>query len=328
MKKSRLWVGFVALFLMFITAGCSNQASEKSSADYNTLMNQGKEYVDDHSYSKAEDKFEQAHQIKATKESKAYADQADKMDDAYDSIHDYKFKTALNTLNKVKEKNNGYSVMTTQAKSLYNTIDEVDNNIKNEINPLYKQAKAAYQNKNYSDAENLCTQILDLPYLDGQYAKYYKQIKNNVKNLLNDAKDAAGDSKSSNSKSSNKDTDTNNSGNENETDTNSGSQSSDSTNSSVANSSSSSNSNSSNSSTTSSQSNSSSASNSSNNMTVGGQAVTARVVAQVREKLSSIGVNTSSWSDQDVANFMNSAAQNGHTTIDSYTQSDVNNFTK
>ena len=308
MKKSRLWVGFVALFLMFITAGCSNQASEKSSADYNTLMNQGKEYVDDHSYSKAEDKFEQAHQIKATKESKAYADQADKMDDAYDSIHDYKFKTALNTLNKVKEKNNGYSVMTTQAKSLYNTIDEVDNNIKNEINPLYKQAKAAYQNKNYSNAENLCTQILDLPYLDGQYAK-----------------DAAGDSKSSNSKSSNKDTDTNNSGDENETDTNSGSQSSDSTNSSVANSS---NSNSSNSSTTSSQSNSSSASNSSNNMTVGGQAVTARVVAQVREKLSSIGVNTSSWTDQDVANFMNSAAQNGHTTIDSYTQSDVNNFTK
>ena len=63
-------------------------------------------------------------------------------------------------------------------------------------------------------------------------------------------------------------------------------------------------------------------------MTVGGQAVTARVIAQVRDRLSAMGVSTASWSDQDVVNFMNSAAKNGHTTIDSYTQSDVNNFNK
>lgn len=309
MKKSKLWVGFIALFLVFITAGCSSQAGKTPSSDYNTLMSQGKDYVDDHSYSKAEDKFEQAHQIKATKESKAYADQAEDMDNAYDSIHDYEFSEALTTLNKVQDKNNGYSVMSKQAKSLYNTIYEVNSNIKNEINPLYKKAKLAYQNNDYSDAEDLCTQILDLPYLNGKYAKYYKQIKNDVKDLLNDAKDAAGDSKSSNkSSNSNKDTDTNSNSSEN---SNSSSNQSSTSNSSSSN-----------------NASNSASSSSSNNMTVGGQAVTARVVAQVRDKLASIGVNTSSWSDQQVVNFMNSAAQNGHTTIDSYTQSDVNNFNK
>ncbi|QNQ81012.1 hypothetical protein [Lactobacillus sp. PV034] len=301
MKKSRLWAGLVALLLVFVTTGCANNASKTSSADYNTLMSQGKDYVDDQNYSKAEDKFEQAHQIKATKESKAYADQAEDMNDAKDSISDYEFGAALKDLNKAQTKNNGYAVMTKQAKKLYNTIDEVNNNIKNEINPLYRKAKNAYKNNDYSETEELCNQILDLPYLNGKYAKYYKQIKSDVKDLLNDAQDAAGDSDSSSSKKSNS--------NNSSEDTNS-------------------NEDAQTSSKNSSSSNQASSSNNGNSMTVGGQAVTARVIAQVREKLGSIGVNTSSWTDQDVANFMNSAAQNGHTTIDSYTQSDANNFTK
>lgn len=318
MKKSKLWVSLIAIFLVFITAGCSTQTGSNSSNDYNTLMSQGKDYVDDHNYSKAEDKFDQAHQIKATKESKAYAEQADSMAEAYDSIHEYDFTDALTDLNKAQDKGNGYAVMTKQAKGLYSTIDEVNNNIKNEIKPLYKKAKTAYKNGNYSEAEELCTQILDLPYLNGKYAKYYKQVKDNAKDLLNDAKDAAGDSKSSNSKksNSNKDADTNDNSDE---DSNSDSQSS---------SSKSNSSNSSSKSNNSSSSTSSSASSSSNNMTVGGQAVTPRVIAQVRDKLQSVGVNTSSWSDQQVVNFMNSAAQEGHTTIDSYTQKDANNFNK
>ena len=263
MKKSRLWAGLVALLLVFVTAGCTNNAGKTSSADYNTLMSQGKDYVDDQNYSKAQDKFEQAHQIKATKESKAYASQAGDMDDAKDSISDYEYSSALKDLNKAQTKSNGYAVMTKQAKKLYNTIDEVNNNIKNEINPLYRKAKTAYKNNEYSEAEDLCTQILDLPYLNGKYA-----------NISNDSNSNETANSSSNNSSSNQ------------------------------------------------------TAASSNSMTVGGQAVPARVVAQVREKLGSIGVSTSSWSDQDVVNFMNSAAQNGHTTIDSYTQSDVNNFNK
>lgn len=296
MKKSRLWAGLVALLLVFVTAGCTNNAGKTSSADYNTLMSQGKDYVDDQNYSKAQDKFEQAHQIKATKESKAYASQAGDMDDAKDSIGDYEYSAALKDLNKAQTKSNGYAVMTKQAKKLYNTINEVNNNIKNEINPLYRKAKTAYKNNEYSEAEDLCTQILDLPYLNGKYAKYYKQIKSDVKDLLNDAQDAAGDSKSSSNKS-----DSNNSNESNSNETTNSSSNNSSSNQTAA---------------------------SSNSMTVGGQAVPARVVAQVREKLGSLGVSTSSWSDQDVVNFMNSAAQNGHTTIDSYTQSDVNNFNK
>lgn len=288
MKKSKLWLALVAVFVVLVGAGCShNSNSSSNNGDYTTYMNRGKDYVDSKEYSKAEDQFEKAHEVKATDESKIYADQADEMADAKDDISEYEFTSALKSLNKVIYKNNGYSVMVKQAKKLYKTIDEVNNNIKNEIDPLYDQAQTAFKNKDYQQAEELCTQILNLPYIN---TKYYKQIRNDVKDLLNDAQDANDDSDSDSSSKKNS------SNKEN------------------------SNSNNSNSSTN-------SASNS-NSMTVGGQAVTARVIAQVRERLASLGASTSAWSDQDVVNFMNQAAQNGHTTIDSYTQSDVNNFNK
>lgn len=298
MKKSKIWVALVALFVVLVGAGCSKQSN--SSGDYSTLMKQGKTYVADEKYSQAEDKFEQAHQVKATDESDVYAKQANHMSDAKDSISEYNFSEALKDLNKVVYANNGYSVMTNRAKKQYKKISRVQSNIKNEINPLYDNAKSAYKDGNYQQAEQYCIQILDLPYING---KYYKQIRNKVNDLLDDAKDANGDSKSdenSSSKTNNSNSNEENNSSDTEKDTNNSSNSS----------------------------NANSSSSNSNNMTVGGQAVTARVIAQVRDKLSSMGVSTSSWSDQDVVNFMNSAAKNGHTTIDSYTQSDVNNFNK
>lgn len=300
MKKSKIWLALVALFVVLVGAGCSNQSSSSNSSnDYSTLMKQGKDYVADAKYSQAESKFEAAHKVKATTESKVYADQADDMSDAKDDISEYDFGDALESLNKVIYANNGYSVMTNRAKKQYKTISRVQSNIKNEINPLYKNARNAYNNGNYQQAEQYCTQILDLPYING---KYYKQIRNKVSDLLNDAKDA---NNYSDSNSSSNKTNSNNNSDKDDNDA-------DDAQSSSSNNSSSSNQSSSN----------------FNNMTVGGQAVPARVIAQVRDKLSSMGVSTSSWSDQDVVNFMNSTAQNGHTTIDSYTQSDVNNFNK
>lgn len=292
MKKSKLWVALAALFVVLVGAGCSNNSSSSSSSssNYSSLMREGKNFVAQKKYSQAEDKFEDAHDAKATTESKAYADQAEEMADAQDEISEYEFSSALKDLNKAITINNGYSVMVKQAKNQYKTISRVNNNIKNEINPLYRRARAAFNNNNYSQAQELCTQILDLPYIN---TKYYKQIRNKVEDLLQDAQDANSDSSS-----------------------NSSNEASTSQSSSAASSSSSTN------------NNSSSNSGSTNNMTVGGQAVTARVIAQVRDKLSSIGVDTSAWNDQEVVNFMNSAANNGHTTIDSYTQSDVNNFLK
>lgn len=292
MKKSKLWVALAALFVVLVGAGCSNNSSSSSSSssNYSSLMREGKNFVAEKKYSQAEDKFEDAHDAKATTESKAYADQAEEMADAQDEISEYEFSSALKDLNKAITINNGYSVMVKQAKNQYKTISRVNNNIKNEINPLYRRARAAFNNNNYSQAQELCTQILDLPYIN---TKYYKQIRNKVEDLLQDAQDANSDSSS-----------------------NSSNEASTSQSSSAASSSSSTN-NSSNSN-----------SGSTNSMTVGGQAVPARVIAQVRDKLSSIGVDTSAWNDQEVVNFMNSAANNGHTTIDSYTQSDVNNFLK
>lgn len=290
MKKSKLWLALVGLFILLVGAGCSNNSanSTKSDSNYTSLMSQGKDYVADKEYSQAQNKFNDAHNAKATAEAKTYAKQAGNMVDVQDEISEYNFKAALKKLDKVINADNGYSVMNNQAKKLDKKISKVQDNLTNEVNPLYKQAKAAYQDNNYDNAVSLCQQILDLSYING---KYYQEAKNDTKDLLAQAKAKAK---------------TNSSANNNSTDTNSN------------------NSNSSNQSS----SNSSNSSSSSNNMTVGGQAVPERVVAQVRNQLSSLGVNTSSWSDQDIVNFMNAAAKNGHTTIDSYDKNDVNSFQK
>ena len=311
MKKSKLWIATVALFTMFTVTGCSSQAgsSNSSQSTYTALMSAGKKAVKAKNYKKAQEKFAAANKEKNTKESKAYAEQAEQLNKAANSIDKYNYNSSLTELTKAIGQRNGYSLMTSQAKKLYNTVDEVQNNLDNELTPLYRKAQAAFENGDYDKAENYATQVLSMPYLDGQYKDYYADIRQDAERLLDKAKSKNGDSneadtnkksdaddKSSSNKSSSKDVD-------------SSSSSSDDKSSSAS-------------------SSSSSESSSSDSMMVDGQAVTPNIIAQVRAKLNDIGADTSNWSDQDVVNFMQSASNNGHTTIDSYTQSDVENYNK
>lgn len=184
MKRSKLGVAITAFFITFLAVGCSNTSSNNSSNSgsdkYTTYMNQGKDAASSQQYEAAEEKFEDAHDVKATSESKTYADQAGNMKDAKEKIREYEFKDALGELDKVANKTNGYSVMTKQAAKLYKTINKVQDHIKNDINPLYKQAKISYRDGNYQSTIDSCDQILDLPYIN---SKYYKKVKKNVKHL-------------------------------------------------------------------------------------------------------------------------------------------------
>lgn len=350
MKRSKLGVAITAFFITFLAVGCSNTSSSNSSNNgsdkYTTYMNQGKDAASSQKYETAEEKFEDAHDVKATSESKAYADQAGDMKDAKEEIREYEFKDALGELDKAANKTNGYSVMTKQASKLYKTIDKVQDHITHDINPLYKQAKLSYRDNDYQAAVESCDQILDLPYVNG---KYYKKVKKNVKHLrkvanakLNgedvnddidtDNLDANDDDEATTShkQSTSSKSSSSNSGNTNSSTTaNSNQNSSNSTNTQNSNEASkqSSHTNASSNNAASSNSDTTSSSNSDNSgMMINGQTVTGRVIAQTRNQLSSIGVDTSSWSDQEVVNFMRSAANNGHTTIDSYTKQDVENF--
>lgn len=350
MKRSKLGVAITAFFITFLAVGCSNTSSNNSSNNssdkYTTYMNQGKDAASSQKYETAEEKFEDAHDVKATSESKAYADQAGDMKDAKEEIREYEFKDALGELDKAANKTNGYSVMTKQASKLYKTIDKVQDHITHDINPLYKQAKLSYRDSDYQAAVESCDQILDLPYING---KYYKKVKKNVKHLrkvanakLNgedvnddidtenlDANDDDEATTSHKQSTSSKSSSSNSSKTNSNTTSNSNQNSSNSTNTQNSNEASkqSSHTNASSNNAANSNSNTNSSSNSDNSgMMINGQTVTSRVIAQTRNQLSSIGVDTSSWSDQEVVNFMRSAANNGHTTIDSYTKQDVENF--
>ena len=312
MKKSKLWIATVALFTMFTVAGCSSQAgsSNSSQSTYTALMSAGKKAVKAKNYKKAQEKFAAANKEKNTKESKAYAEQAEQLEKASNSIDKYNYNSSLTELTKAIGQRNGYSLMTSQAKKLYNTVDEVQNNLDNELTPLYRKAQAAFESEDYDKAENYATQVLSMPYLDGQYKDYYNDIRQDAERLLDKAKCKNGDS--------------------NEADTNKKSDSDDKSSSKSSSSSedvdSSSSSSDDKSSSDSSSKSSDSSSSSSDSMMVDGQAITANTIAQARAKLNDIGADTSNWSDQDVVNFMQSASNNGHTTIDSYTQSDVENY--
>lgn len=352
MKRSKIGVAITTFFITFLAVGCSNPSSNNSSNSgsdkYTTYMNQGKDAASRQKYETAEDKFEDAHDVKATSESKAYADQAGNMKDAQEEIREYEFKDALGELDKAANKTNGYSVMTKQASKLYKTIDKVQDHITNDINPLYKKAKLSYRDGDYQAAVKSCDQILDLPYIN---SKYYKKVKKNVKHLrkvanaklngenVNDDIDTENldandddEATTSNKQSSNSKSSSSNSSNTNNTSSSSNKSSSNSNSSNsqdntAASQKSSATSSSSNSAANNNNSNTNSSSTSSNDsMMINGQTVTGRVISQTRNQLSSIGVDTSSWSDQKVVDFMRSAANSGHTTIDSYTKQDVENF--
>lgn len=263
------------------------------------------------------------------------------MKDAQEEIREYEFKDALGELDKAANKTNGYSVMTKQAAKLYKTINKVQDHITHDINPLYKQAKLSYRDGNYQATVKSCDQILDLSYING---KYYKKVKKNVKHLrkvanaklngedvnddidtenldANDDDEATTSHKSTSSKSnSSNNSNTNTSSNSSQNNSNTANTQNNSAASKQSSHTTTSNSNANNS------SNTNSSSNSNSGMMIDGQTVTGRVIAQTRNQLSSLGVDTSSWSDQKVVNFMRSAANNGHTTIDSYTKQDVENF--
>ena len=263
------------------------------------------------------------------------------MKDAQEEIREYEFKDALGELDKAANKTNGYSVMTKQAAKLYKTINKVQDHITHDINPLYKQAKLSYRDGNYQATVESCDQILDLSYING---KYYKKVKKNVKHLrkvanaklngedvnddidtdnldANDDDEATTSHKSTSSKSnSSNSSNTNTSSSSNQSNSNTANTQNNSAASKQSSHATTSNSNANNS------SNTNSSSNSNSGMRIDGQTVTGRVIAQTRNQLSSLGVDTSSWSDQKVVNFMRSAANNGHTTIDSYTKQDVENF--
>lgn len=300
MKKAKLLAATVALGAMLTTTACSNQAAPNSNSDsYTALMSAGKKAAKAQNYDEAKEKFDQASKIKNTTEAKAYAEQAEQLDKAKTSINSYNYENSLSNLNSAIGQKGGYSVMTEQAKKLYGIAEEVQNNLDNELTPLYKKAQNALDNQDYDQAQEYATEILSQPYLDGQYKEYYTDIRTKAQNILEKAKKQSDESTDS-SKSS-KDKESSKSSND---ESSTSSSSSEDTNS------------------------SSSSSESSSSDTIDGQAVTSRTINQVRAKLDDIGANTSSWSDQDVINFMKSAADNGHTTIDSYTQSDVDSYNK
>ena len=344
MKRSKIGVAIMAFFITLFAVGCSNSSNSSSnngSDKYTTYMSQGKDAASSQKYEAAEEKFEDAHDVKATSESKAYADQAGAMKDAQEEIREYEFKDALGELDKAANKTNGYSVLTKQAAKLYKTINKVQDHITHDINPLYKQAKLSYRDGNYQATVESCDQILDLSYING---KYYKKVKKNVKHLrkvanaklngedvnddidtdnldANDDDEATTSHKSTSSKSnSSNSSNTNTSSSSNQSNSNTANTQNNSAASKQSSHATTSNSNANNS------SNTNSSSNSNSGMMIDGQTVTGRVIAQTRNQLSSLGVDTSSWSDQKVVNFMRSAANNGHTTIDSYTKQDVENF--
>ena len=301
MKKAKLLAATVALGAMLTTTACSNQAAPNSnSSSYTALMAAGKKAAKAQNYDEAKEKFNQASKVKNTTEAKAYAEQAEQLDKAKTSINSYDYENSLSNLNSAIGQKSGYSVMTDQAKKLYGIAEEVQNNLDNELTPLYKKAQSALDHQDYDQAQEYATEILSQPYLDGQYKEYYTDIRTKAQSILEKAKNQSNDSSNStNSSKSSKDEESSSS----EQDSSSSSSSEDTTS-------------------------SSSSSETTSDDTVDGQAVTSRTINQVRAKLDDIGANTSSWSDQDVINFMKSAADNGHTTIDSYTQNDVDSYNK
>ena len=70
MKRSKLGIAITAFFITFLAVGCSNTSSNNSSNsgfDKNTTyMNQGKDAASSQKYETAEEKFEDAHDVKAT----------------------------------------------------------------------------------------------------------------------------------------------------------------------------------------------------------------------------------------------------------------------
>ncbi|QNQ81741.1 hypothetical protein FP435_07180 [Lactobacillus sp. PV037] len=301
MKKAKLLAATVALGAMLTTTACSNQAAPNTnSSSYTALMAAGKKAAKAQNYDEAKEKFDQASKIKNTTEAQAYAEQAAQLDQAKTSINNYNYESSLSSLNSAIGQKGGYSVMTDQAKKLYGIAEEVQNNLDNELTPLYKKAQTALDSQNYDQAQEYATEILSQPYLDGQYKEYYTDIRAKAQNILDKAKKESNNNETSSSSAKDK--------------SSSKSSSEESTSSSSS-------------SSEDSSSSSSSATNSSDD-TIDGQAVTSRTINQVRAKLDDIGADTSSWSDQDVINFMKSAANSGHTTIDSYTQSDVDNYNK
>ena len=84
MKRSKIGVAIMAFFITLFAVGCSNSSNSSSnngSDKYTTYMSQGKDAASSQKYEAAEEKFEDAHDVKATSESKAYADQAGAMKD-------------------------------------------------------------------------------------------------------------------------------------------------------------------------------------------------------------------------------------------------------
>ena len=312
MKKSTIWSIIVVAVLALGGAGVYFYSSQQkqsqeqaANSSYSSHMQAGKEAVKAKKYSQAADEFDQAYQAKATVQAKNYKAQAENLADSIKLAKTtVKYVSALNLAQKAQEQNGGYSVMTSQAKKLVKQLKAVKDNYDSEIKPLLKKAAKAMEDSDYDSAVSTYSRILDLPYINGAY---YAKVRSNVKDLLKEAKSKQDESSSSSENSSSSSSDSS---------SKSSSKESSSSSSSAA------------SSSASSSSNQAEGSGTSNNDKVGGSTVTSRDVQQIRNQLDNLGESTAGWSPQDLINLFNYAYQQGHTTIDSITQDDVEGYLK
>lgn len=283
----------------FYSSQQKQSQEQTANSSYSSHMQAGKEAVKAKKYSQAADEFDQAYQAKATTQAKNYQAQAENLADSVKLAKTtVKYASALNLAQKAQEQNDGYSVMTSQAKKLVKQLKAVKDNYDSEIKPLLNKAAKAMEDGDYDSAVSAYSSILDLPYINGAY---YAKVWSNVKDLLKEAKSKQEDSSSSSESSSS------------DSSSKSSSKESSSSSSSAASSSS---------------SNQAEGSGTSNNDKVGGSTVTSRDVQQIRNQLDNLGESTAGWSPQDLINLFNYAYQQGHTTIDSITKDDVEGYLK
>ncbi|RMC38647.1 hypothetical protein F5ESL0236_06855 [Lactobacillus sp. ESL0236] len=179
MKKTTIWTIVAAVVVVlggsffFVKQNSTNNQVE---ASYNQAITHGKKAVANKNYAEASNKFKQALNIKKTKQAAAYKSQADNMLVTIKYAQDGKYDQALKAINQVITKSNGYPVLTKQGEKLKSLVEDVEDDYKHEIKPIFATASQAEADKQYLKAIEQYQKVLNLPYIGDKYYQKYKNI--------------------------------------------------------------------------------------------------------------------------------------------------------
>ena len=306
MKKFLIWTGLIAIVII-VCGGFwiyQHPSQNSSASSYSDTMEDGKALVKAKKYAKASRVFEKAYQIKSTKKARAYSTQADAMADAVSDANNYRFALAISSAKKATNQANGYHVLTSHARSLKKTLEDVKDNVDSEVKPLLTKASENEDNEEYDDALSDYQDVIDLPYINGKYyAKYLKQAQDGVKRVKKLASNNDQDDKQSSTNSNNKKNDDQSNSEESSSESEESSSSQSSVDNKIKN-------------------------HHTGDHTVNGQTVQADTLSKIKKQLDSLGYNSSAWSPQDMINLYRSVNQDGQTKPNQITKDDVESYLK